>query len=234
MRLPFKSMPDFPGSKEIALKSLSRLQSRLNKNEKLKVEYDNFMKEYLHHGHMELIPQDEIEKADVYYIPHHAVFHNNKIRVIFNASIPAFNGLSLNATLLTGPKLQQDIVLVLIKWRTFKVVFTCDIVNMFRQMLIDPRDRDWLRIVNCFGDELLHFRLCTVTYGTVCVPYQFLRILLEILTEFCANLPEIIELLPELTYVDDTFAGADTVDKTIEIRENFISILKNAKFNLGK
>ena len=79
------------------------------------------MREYLHLGHMELIPPDELDQADVYYIPLHAVFHNNKIRVVFNASMPVFNGLSLNVTLYTGPKLQQDIVLVSIKWRTFKV-----------------------------------------------------------------------------------------------------------------
>lgn len=234
VRLPFKSKPYFPGSKEIALKSLSRLQTRLNKNEKLKVEYDNFMSEYYSLGHMELVPPEEVDKANVYYIPHHAVFHNGKIRVVFNASMPAFNGLSLNATLHTGPKLQQDIVLILIKWRTFKVVFTCDIVKMFRQILIDPRDRDWLRVVYDFGNKLLHFRLSTVTYGTACAPYQSLRVLLEILTDHGTSSPEMVELFRELSYVDDFFAGADTVEKAIEIRDKLINTLKRAKIELSK
>ena len=131
VRLPFKSPPSFPGSREIATKSFTRLESPLSRNQDLKLAYNKFMQEYLDLQHMELVPPEEIDRDDVYYIPHHAVFHNENIRVVFNASMPSYNGQSLNDTLHSGPKLQQDIVLVLIKWRCFKYVFTCDIIKMF-------------------------------------------------------------------------------------------------------
>ena len=84
----------------------------------------------------------------VYYIPHHAVFHNGKIRVVFNASMPAYNSRPLNSCIHMGAKLQQDIVKVLCRWRCIRFVFICDIVKTFRQILLDARDRDWFLVSN--------------------------------------------------------------------------------------
>ena len=109
------------------------------------------MHEYLKLRHMELVPKNEIDKQEVYYVHHYAVFHNDKIRVVFNVSMASSNGLSLIASLHTGPKLQQDMVLVSIWWRCYKYVFVSDIVKMFRQTLIHPLDRDWLCILYDFG-----------------------------------------------------------------------------------
>ena len=89
---------------------------------------------------------------------------------------------------------KKDIVRVLIKWRCYKYVFTCDIVKMFRQILIDPRDRDWLRIVYDFGLGLKHFRLCTVSYGTGPAPWQSLRVLRQLCQDFEITLtPELLD-----------------------------------------
>ena len=106
---------------------------------------------------MKLVPPEKINRDDVYYIPHHALFHNEKIQVVFDASKPSYNGQSLNHTLHSGSKLQQDIVLVLIKWQCFKYVFTCDIIKIFRKILIHPLNRDWLKIVYDFGNGFQHF-----------------------------------------------------------------------------
>ena len=130
--------------------------------------YYNFMQEYLRLGHMEPVPDKELDKQDVYYIPHHAVFHTGKIRVVFNASMPSSNGLSLNASLYTGRKLQQNTILVLIRWHCYRYVFTSDIVKMFRQFLVHPLDRDWHRIIYDFGRGIHHFRLSTIT---ICIHY---------------------------------------------------------------
>ena len=113
----------------------------------------------------ESIPNQELEESTVFYIPHHAVFHNNKIRVVFNASMRAYNGRSLNYCIHIGAKLQQDIVKVLCRWRCYHFVFICDIVKIFRQIVFDARYWDWFRILDDFGTRLgvQHFRLCTVT-----------------------------------------------------------------------
>ena len=107
VRIPFKTSDlTFPGTKDIAIKSYTRLKTRLAKQPRVKEAYDKFLKEYLELGHMELISSQEIERNSVYYIPHHAVFHNSKIKVVFNASMPAYNGKSLYSCMHTGVKLQ--------------------------------------------------------------------------------------------------------------------------------
>ena len=116
VRLPFKAAPFFPGSRQIALSSWSRLARCLAKNSNLTFSYDQFMHEYLQLKHMQPVPKIKIDKSKVYYVPHHAVFHNNKICIVFNASMPASDGLPLYACLHAGSKLQEDIILVLIRW----------------------------------------------------------------------------------------------------------------------
>lgn len=66
-----------------------------------------------------------------YYIPHHAVFKDTsittKVRVVFDASCKTSSGLSLNDCLMVGPNLQQDLLSILLRFRTFKYVITADI-----------------------------------------------------------------------------------------------------------
>lgn len=70
-----------------------------------------------------------------------------KLRVVFNASAKTSAGLSLNDSMYTGPKLQPDIQVVLLRARLWKYMFMADIKQMYRQILIRPADRDYLRIL---------------------------------------------------------------------------------------
>lgn len=233
--LPFRSEPVLDGSREIALACWRRTENRLAKNAELKMAYDEFMHEYLQLKHMELIPKSEYNKQAVYYIPHHAIFKKGKIRVVFNASQKSHSGHSLNDFLHIGQKLQNDIALVMTRWRFFGFVFCTDIVKMFRQLLVNKEDRDWLRILyRCGESAIQQFRLCTVTYGTAPAPFQALRVLKQIITEECRELPIIAEILEKQTYVDDIFAGADSIRELIEIRDDLICVLGKAQIPLGK
>ena len=190
------------------------------------------MQEYLDLNHMELVPMEKIDKSDVYYLPHSAVFHNNKIRIVFNASMKSYNGLALNDTLYVGQKLQQDIISVITRWRFYKVVFTCDIVKMFRQIIIHADDRDWLRIVYDFGYGLQHYRLNTVTYGTSPASYQSLRVLRKIIEDQCPDNEKMKELFFQLSYVDDFFGGADDSETASLIKYELVKLLLKAQIKL--
>ncbi|XP_065204000.1 uncharacterized protein LOC135834091 [Planococcus citri] len=54
-------------------------------------QYQQFMTEYEDLGHMTRCAPPTPDQ-EVYYLPHHAVYHNGKIRVVFNASAPSSNG----------------------------------------------------------------------------------------------------------------------------------------------
>ncbi|XP_033318456.1 uncharacterized protein LOC117216029, partial [Bombus bifarius] len=69
-------------------------------------------REYLALGHMTKV-NDNHSDDNGYYLPHHGVTkassQTTKLRVVFDGSAPSTTGTSLNDTLHTGPKLQEDL-----------------------------------------------------------------------------------------------------------------------------
>jgi len=194
--LPFlKPRPLLGDSKTLALQRYKALECRLTRNKDLQAQYAEFMHDYLTAGHMELIPPSELGNPYHYYIPHHFVLKpdslTTKLRVVFNASAKISAGISLNESMHTGPKLQSDIQVVLLRSRLWKYLFTADIKQMFRQILIRPSDRDYLRILWRFSSQyqIDEHRLCNVTYGTSAAPYQALRTVRELATVNGATWP---------------------------------------------
>ncbi|KAH8240285.1 hypothetical protein KR032_012158, partial [Drosophila birchii] len=83
----------------------------------LKARYDSVIQEYIDLGHMtEVSPASS---SATYYLPHHAVVKpestTTKVRVVFNASSPSANGISLNDILFAGPVLQSDLTIQILK-----------------------------------------------------------------------------------------------------------------------
>ncbi|XP_060855260.1 uncharacterized protein LOC132932934 [Metopolophium dirhodum] len=124
------------------------------------------MLDYESLGHMTLA-----EGPGQYFIPHHAIQKSEgdsvKLRVVFDASAKCHSGVSLNQCLLVGPKLQQDIVDVLIGFRVHKVAFTTDICKINRQIEVLPQYRGYQYILwrEYPQASLKEYTLNTVTYG---------------------------------------------------------------------
>ncbi|XP_016661601.2 uncharacterized protein LOC107884315 [Acyrthosiphon pisum] len=115
----------FPGSRAVAAKRFDHLERKLSTNDQMRTKYNNFMSEYLSLGHMSVA-----STPGRYFIPHHAVCGaDEKFRVVFDASASVADGSSLNSSLFPGPKLQQDIVDVLTRFRLFRHAFTTDILD---------------------------------------------------------------------------------------------------------
>jgi hypothetical protein len=89
-------------------------------------------------------------KLTVWYLPYHLVVSETamkrKIRVVFDTSQLARKGHCLNDFQLPGPPLQRDLSLILANWRHYKFAFTADIIQMFRQIGVDPVNQDYQRI----------------------------------------------------------------------------------------
>ncbi|XP_026482273.1 uncharacterized protein LOC113389456 [Ctenocephalides felis] len=181
--LPFKS--DKKGSLGESFNRakcrLENLERRFTRDTKLAKAYNEFIQEYIRLGHAELI---DLKKVPVgsYFIPHHAVLKDGryeKIRVVFDASCKTSSGLSLNETLHTGPKLQQDLFSILIRFRFHLYVFVADIVKMYRQIRVREADQYYQLIPwrTSPESEIEVFKLTTVTYGTACAPFLAIRCL---------------------------------------------------------
>lgn len=169
--LPRKPFPVLGNSKGLAFHQFKALENRLNRDYKFRVQYQEFMRDYLTCGHMELIPKLEQDSPLNYYIPYHCVLRpsgsTTKLRVVFNASARTSVGLSLNNSMYTGPKLQPDIQAVLLRARLWKYIFMADIKQMYRQFIVEPSLRKYLKIFWRFlpSEPINKYRLCTVTYA---------------------------------------------------------------------
>ncbi|XP_046801174.1 uncharacterized protein LOC124418555 [Lucilia cuprina] len=243
--LPFKSeySNNIPlgNSRNSALSQFLRNESRLTNNPKLKYDYDKVMEEYaiLHHM-IPVKPELSSPSNSSYYLPHHSVLKPEsttiKLRIVFNASNLTSSGLSLNDVLYPGPVLQQDLTVLITRWRLFKYAFNVDIEKMYRQILVNPQHILFQRILfrSSPEEEPQDFELQTVTFGVNCAPYLALRTLIE-LVESCNNdYPEISIILKENMYVDDVLAGSHDLSLALKSRDNLIKILNSAGFPLRK
>ncbi|XP_055527617.1 uncharacterized protein LOC129720196 [Wyeomyia smithii] len=132
VRFPFKDLQNTLGdSYEHALKRLDKLMVSLVRMPNKREEYAGFLTEYLALGHMKEVTH---YKEGCYYIPHHAVYKSSssttKTRVVFDASAKTTSGVSLNDTLKVGATVQRDLLSVILKFCTHKVVLTADIPKM--------------------------------------------------------------------------------------------------------
>ncbi|XP_071642775.1 uncharacterized protein [Temnothorax longispinosus] len=139
--------------KHYAIQQFKRLERQLERNPRMKKEYNEFMKEYLQLCHMREISQDSASKnvRPHCYLPHHCVIKEGSVtthlRVVFNVSSKTTTGISLNDALMAGPVVQPDVFYILLTLRIFIVVLIADIAKMYRQILINESQVPLQRIV---------------------------------------------------------------------------------------
>jgi len=138
-------------NKQVALERLKSLERKLNRYDDIRIKYSQTISDYVKLGHAQKLTKQEALSFtnNINYIPHHYVINpkqGNKFRIVFDASAK-FKGKSLNDNLLKGPDLLNNLVTVLLRFRTGKYAVSADIEKMFNQIRVTPKDRDSLRIL---------------------------------------------------------------------------------------
>lgn len=86
-----------------------------------------------------------------YFLPHHAVTNDNssttRLRVVFDGSSKTDTGHSLNDVLLKGPTIQEDLLNILTRFRTYKYAISADMSKIYRQILVTPEHRKYQKIL---------------------------------------------------------------------------------------
>ncbi|XP_071653643.1 uncharacterized protein [Temnothorax longispinosus] len=232
--------PTFVDSRPVAVNRLRALERRFRSNGEFREGYNAFMQDYFDSGHMELASDPFPADGRVYYLPHHGVYKldsaTTKLRVVFDASSKCPNGLSLNDTLLSGPKLQPDIVAVLLLFRAEPVAITADVKQMFRQIWIHPEHRNYQRIVWRFSESepIFDYILTTVTFGTTASPFLANYCLLKLAHDNRSKYPLVYAALIEFLYVDDVVVSVRTVERAVALRDQLLELFRSAGFELRK
>ncbi|XP_066255904.1 uncharacterized protein [Euwallacea similis] len=234
--IPFKHpVTELGNSKEKALQRFLSLERKLNKDQGMKDEYCKFIREYLSLGHMSRVLNED--DSVVYYMPHHSVIKSEscttKLRVVFDCSMPSSTGKSLNELQMVGSVIQSDLFDILIRFREFRFVVSADIVKMYRQILVEPKQRALQRILwtESPSAPVEAFELNTVTYGQASASFLAVRCLHQIAEECELDVASIIK---SSFYVDDFLHSVNSIEEGVSVRSRVSAALLGAGFKLRK
>ena len=201
-------------------------------------QYQEVIQKYLDAGHATLLTPEEVaQPALAYYMPVHAVFKQSssttKLRAVFDASAKTTNQTSLNELMAVGPTLQPTLDQTLLRFRTYSVALSGDISQMYREVLLHPKDRPLHRFMWRPGDDQpwQDYHMTRVTFGVAASPYLAVKTLLQAAT---GSLPEAKLHLENSFYVDDFLGGADSPEAALSLYHDLRTVLSQAGFQLKK
>ncbi|XP_055603915.1 uncharacterized protein LOC129752147 [Uranotaenia lowii] len=227
-------------SEGMARRRFIMLEKKLQRDPQLNAEYHDFMREYLELGHMRLVSVTEKSNSYACYLPHHPVLKESssttKLRVVFDASAKTSTGNSLNEALLVGPVVQDDLLSIVMRFRTYPVAVVADIEKMYRQIWLHSADTPCQRILWRFdSDGPLHtYELQTVTYGLGPSSFLATRTLQQVIQDESERFPVAAANGKINFYMDDFIGGAETVSEAIKLREELSEMLQKGGFCLRK
>ena len=239
--LPLKDgVGKLPNNRELAVKRLMNLKRKLNNNSSFGKDYVEFMKILIDKGYAEIAPT--ISKTDeVWYIPHHGVYHPKKpekIRVVFDCSA-VFRSQSLNQHLYQGPDLTNNLVGVLCRFRKEPIAFMCDIEAMFHQVKVNSENRDLLRFLwwkdGNTESEVVEYRMTVHPFGATSSP-SVANLVLKTAADDYEEMygKEAADFIRNEFYVDDGLKSVATTSKAMDIIEKGRELCKKGGFNLHK
>jgi hypothetical protein len=139
-------------SYETAFNRLKNTEKRLSKNESLRADYGETIRNYEKKKYIRKVTPDEamVPEGQVWFLSHFPVCRpdraTTKARIVFDASAK-HHGVSLNEMILPGPKLLSNLFDVLMRFRRYPAAMACDIREMYLQIRIPAEDRTYFRIL---------------------------------------------------------------------------------------
>ena len=156
-KLPFR--PDhreLSDNLEICKSRLRNLKSRLERDS-MTEKYDAIFKDYETDKIIEKVPDHEVEKDLIHYLPHCGVVREDKettkLRVVFDASCSNRSSPSLNDCLYPGPNLLCKIFDILLRFRLNPIAILSDIKQILARSLPMTK-RNVVKVGATFFDPL--------------------------------------------------------------------------------
>ena len=161
-----------------------------------------------------------------------------KLRVVYDASAKS-DGPSLNDCLHKGPKFNQLILDLLLRFRSYRIALTADVEKAFLMIAVNEQDRDVLRFIwvdDITKDEpkLQIYRFTRVVFGVSSSPFLLNATVKFHLENFIESHKAVVEHLLQSTYVDDIVSGADSEDEAFDLYAQAKELFRRGGFNLWK
>ncbi|KFD46128.1 hypothetical protein M514_12994 [Trichuris suis] len=189
--LPWRTgEPNLPNNRPLAGFVLRALLRRFEKDPVYKADYKMAVNSYLSSGYAhEVTDEDEPNIREQYFLPQRGVRKKStstqKLIIVFYSSA-SYNGRSLNSALLTGPALQNELPVVLLKFSEGEVAFAADIEAMFSRIRLRLEDARYHRFL--WKEESTEttrvLQVDRVTFRDMCSPFIAVSTLTHTAHEF--------------------------------------------------
>ena len=223
--------PNLGASRPTALKRLLSSERSLQRRGKLEL-FQEVLQEYYTLDHAEEVPTEELEKPyeQHYYLPVHVVFKvtssTSKTRLVFDASAKTTTGRLLNDTLLPTLSLLPQISSLIASFRTHTVTLTADVGKMFREVALEPQEKDFHRFLARQPDGSIQDRRMTrLIFGVSAYLYLATRIVQQIADDYSQEFPRATVVASNKFYVNDCLTGAESVEAAVELHQAFVKLM---------
>lgn len=236
--LPFKKDASQLGdSRRMAIAQFFQLEKKFKHNPELKRAYEDYIKSLIERGWLKKCIYDKSKPHC--YLPHHPVTKEStttKVRPVFDASRKTSNGRSLNDLLITGPRLQEDLFNILVRFRSHAIAFTADIEKMYLHVKLRENEQRFQMMIwrDDENKPLEDYCLTTVTFGVNSSPFLAVAAVQEHAKRKMSEYPEACQIIMKDSYMDDISSGCNELEDAIKIRENLTQVLAEADFPLRK
>ena len=222
--------PNLPNNYSLALSRQHNLErSKHLATEQGQEDYNKVFRSWIQKGYLQRVPEDEIEVEQAFYLPHFPVKREDKttskVRPVLDGAAK-WKDKSLNDAIYVGPKVINDLDVVLTRFRRRQIALGGDVSEMFLQILMYPEDRQFHRIIfrEKATDPLVHYHFVVHPFGnrgSPCVAIYTIKKQAEIM-QF--ELPRASETVLESTLVDDNLDSVSSTEEAIQLIQDLKKI----------
>ena len=212
---------ELKNNENMAEKRLKSTERKLGRQPEVRQVYQENIQNYLKKGYINKVTEERDGKT-MWAMPHFPVVHldkeTTKVRMVFDASAKQ-EELSLNDAIHQGPKLQNNLFEILLRFRKHPIALICDIQEMYLQIGVIPSDRQYLRFLWRANDtsEIETYEFNRLVFGVNASPFLAQLVAKKNAETYREEFPVAAETVLSSTYMDDSLDSTETEEQGIEL-----------------
>ncbi len=233
--------PPIRNNYNYALARLHALEkSKAFRDPSIRNEYMNQIQDWLLSNFVEPVHTKQPHTDPAYYIPHMAVINmgkvSSKLRIVMDAAAAPHGRDALNKHIHKGPKLINELVEVLLRFRRDRVAVAADIEKMFHKISMPEQDRDFHRFLwrNDASKEVLVYRWISHVFGNAGSPCIAISTVKTHAGLRKMQFPLAADALINSTLVDDSLVSLPDTGQAVELLRQLRALLAEMGMNIKK
>ena len=232
--------PQLVSNYALAYDRLRKLENGKHlRNQKDHDDYWGIIEDWIEKKYVIPVPPGALEEKDSQHLPHFPVKRDDKttskVRPVLDGAAQ-YRGKCLNDAIHVGPKLINDLNVVLLRFRRDYVAIGGDVSEMFLQIYMEEKDQKYHRILYRRDPTQppKHYQFQVHPFGNRGSPCVAIFVIKEHAKENASKWPRAVETVLESTLVDDNLDSVATEEEAIQLVDDLKSLYKGCGMTIRK